>query len=94
MASVKEVIELASSPHEYCATRYENSTFQPHEANSLALETAKARTVLSLQPCWSLAESVTHTMAWYRAQQAGADALSLCCSDIERFTDKAKDVFI
>jgi CDP-glucose 4,6-dehydratase len=89
MASVKEVIELASSPYEYCVTRYENNIIQPHEANSLALETAKARTVLGLQPCWSLAESVTRTMAWYRGQQAGADVRALCLGDIDQFEASA-----
>lgn len=85
LASVKKVIELASSPNEYCAVSYENNTIQPHETNTLALETAKARTVLGLQPCWSLAESVTRTMAWYRAQQAGADARDLCLAEMVAF---------
>jgi CDP-glucose 4,6-dehydratase len=85
VASVRQVIELAYSPYEYCVTSYENSSAQPHEANALALETAKARAVLGLQPRWSLAESVTHTMAWYRAQQAGADARDLCLAEMAAF---------
>ena len=85
MATVKKVIELASSPYEYSVTSYEINTVQPHEANMLALETAKARSLLGLQPRWSLAESVQRTMAWYRAQHAGADALDLCATEIEQF---------
>jgi CDP-glucose 4,6-dehydratase len=84
-ASVKKVIELASSPNDYCAVCYETSSDQPHEATSLALETAKARTVLGVYPRWALAESVRRTMAWYRQQQVGADALALCLDDIVQF---------
>lgn len=85
MASVKDVIELAFSPNEYCVTSYLKDKHQPHETNTLALETAKARTLLGLQPRWSLAQSVQRTMTWYRALQAGADALDLCLSEIEQF---------
>jgi CDP-glucose 4,6-dehydratase len=85
LASVKEVIELASSPCEYSTVSYENNIQQPHEANALALETAKARTVLGLQPRWSLAESVARTMAWYRAQHTGADARDLCLAEMAAF---------
>jgi len=84
-ASVAEVIELASSPKDYCLVSYEDSSHQPHEANNLALETAKARTVLGVYPRWTLAESVACTMAWYRAQYAGADARALCLADIAQF---------
>jgi CDP-glucose 4,6-dehydratase len=49
------------------------------------LETAKARTVLGVYPRWALAESVRRTMAWYRQQQVGADALALCLDDIVQF---------
>jgi CDP-glucose 4,6-dehydratase len=84
-ASVKRVIELASSPQDYCLMSYEHDIEQPHEATCLALETSKARTVLGVYPRWTLAESVTRTMDWYRKQYAGADALSLCLADIALF---------
>jgi CDP-glucose 4,6-dehydratase len=84
-ASVKKVIELASCPNEYCTVSYEKNSDHPHEANWLALETAKARTVLGVQPRWTLAQSVGRTMAWYRAQRAGADARALCLAEIAEF---------
>jgi CDP-glucose 4,6-dehydratase len=84
-ASVKRVIELASSPQDYCQVNYESSVDQPHEATCLALETAKARTVLGVYPRWILAESVIRTMAWYREQRAGGDAQALCLADIAQF---------
>jgi CDP-glucose 4,6-dehydratase len=90
-ASVAAVIELASCPDDYCRVSYEDSSHQPHEANFLALETAKARTVLGVYPRWTLAESVTRTMAWYRAQHAGASARVLCESDIAHFEEQHVD---
>lgn len=86
-ASVKKVIELASSPEEYCTVCYEVGGDAPvlHEANWLALETAKARSVLGVQPRWALSEVVSRTMAWYRAQQRGADAQTLCLADIDGY---------
>lgn len=84
-ASVEYVINLASSPGEYCVVSYENSSTLLHEAKSLALETAKASAVLGLSPRWSLAESVQKTFQWYRAQHAGASARVLCESDITEF---------
>ena len=85
VASVRDVIKLASSPHEYCTVSYENNSFQPHEANILALEVAKARMVLGVQSRWGLQEAVGRTMAWYRAQFAGADVCDLCFADISAF---------
>ncbi len=87
-ASVKNVIKLASSPEEYCAVSYLNGSDQAapmHEANSLALETAKSRSTLGVQPRWALAEAVARTLHWYRAQHRGADARTLCLADIDAY---------
>lgn len=84
-AAVEKVMKMAASPYATCATSYEMSSNQPHEAAWLALETAKARTVLGIQPRWSLPEAVTRTMVWYQAQHAGADALELCGADIDAY---------
>jgi CDP-glucose 4,6-dehydratase len=89
-ATVKNVVQMASSPYPASATSYENNSNQqaanPHEAHWLALETAHARTALGVQPRWPLATAVARTMAWYRAQQQGADALALCYADIDAYT--------
>lgn len=85
VATVKKVIELASSPYQYCEVCYQDNTNLPHEANWLALETAKARAILGVQPRWSLNAAVTRTMSWYRAQQTGADARALCLEQIAEF---------
>jgi CDP-glucose 4,6-dehydratase len=88
VATVEKVIELASDAYEYSVVSYENSIDQPHEAGLLSLETAKACTVLGIQPHWSLAESVRRTMGWYRAQQDGAPARALCEADIAQFEEQ------
>lgn len=88
VASVRDVIELASIPYDKSVISYENDCSQgPHEAHWLALETAKASACLGWQPRWTLAETVSRTMAWYQAQQAGEAARSLCEADIDAFAD-------
>ncbi len=63
-----------------------DGTEGPHEAGWLALETAKARTRLGVQPRWSLREGIERTLTWYRHQHQGADARELCLADIAAFT--------
>lgn len=81
-ATVKEVVELARQAYGKGDVRYGDGSAGPHEAGWLALETAKARVGLGVQPQWNLAETVTRTMAWYQAQHAGADARELCLAEI------------
>lgn len=85
VATVEKVIKLASSAYEYREVCYDNDINLPHEAGWLALETAKACTVLGVQSLWALDESVRRTMAWYRAQQDGAPARALCEADIAQY---------
>lgn len=81
-ATVKNVIELASSAYPSSITSYHNNSEGPHEARWLALETAQARSLLGVQPRWPLVTAVARTMTWYRAQQQGADARQLCEAEI------------
>ena len=60
------------------STRYKNNIKGLHEADWLALEVAKARLALGVSSQWTLTEAVNRTMAWYRAQQDGAEARALC----------------
>ncbi|MBY0454150.1 MAG: CDP-glucose 4,6-dehydratase [Burkholderiaceae bacterium] len=84
-ATVKNVIELASSAYPSSITSYHNNSEGPHEARWLALETAQARSLLGVQPRWPLVTAVARTMAWYRAQQQGADARQLCEAEIDSY---------
>lgn len=56
-----------------------------HEAGLLTLDTAKARAVLGLEPCWPLAQAVERTVNWYRRHWQGEDAATLCRLDMLAF---------
>lgn len=83
VATVREVIELAREAYGQGDVFHGDGTEGPHEAGWLALETSKARVELGVVPRWSLAETVSRTMAWYRAQHEGADARALCEAEIK-----------
>lgn len=80
--TVRELVELTRAGYGKGEVHYEDGTEGPHEADWLALDTAKARAVLDVRSKMRLAQAVRQTMAWYRAQHEGADALTLCQADI------------
>jgi len=84
-ATVRQVIEAARTAYGSGEITYGDGTQGPHEASWLALETAKARHVLNIEPQWPLIEAVSRTMRWYRAQQDGADARKLCEAEIAEY---------
>ena len=83
--TVETVANLACAAYGDGSVKQENSIANPHEAGWLALEVAKARIVLGINPKWRLAESVQRTMAWYKAQQQGVDARTLCEVEIAAY---------
>ena len=84
-ATVREVVQLAQSAYGKGQVAWGDGSEGPHEAGWLALEVAKARSVLGVKPCWSLVESVQRTMHWYRRQHEGSDARALCEADIAAY---------
>lgn len=84
-ATVREVIELARGAYSRGEVEWGDGSEGPHEAGSLALEIAKARTELGVRPLWSLTTAVTRTMDWYRRQCDGEDARALCEADIRHY---------
>lgn len=84
-ATVRQVVSLASQAYGRGAVQFGDGSEGPHEAGWLALEIAKARTLLAVTPRWSLEQAVMRAMNWYRAQQEGADARELCLADIAAF---------
>ena len=88
-ATVRYVVDLACSACGMGAVSYENRIEHLHEASRLALETAKSRHVLGIQPQWELGEAVGRTMAWYRGFLEGREARVLCESDIDAFEASA-----
>ncbi len=84
--SVRELVELAAAGWEGARARFrEGADAGPHEAHWLALEVAKARQVLGVNPRWTAQTAVTRTMAWYRAVAGGADARAQCEADIAAY---------
>ena len=84
-ATVREVVQLAQGTYGTGQVSWGDGTEGPHEAGWLALEIAKARTALGVQPRWPLVESVQRTIHWYRQQHEGADARALCEADIAAY---------
>ena len=84
-ATVRYVVDLACSAYGAGAVSYDNDSECLHEASRLALETAKSRHVLNIQPQWPLTEAVERTMTWYLAQSGGASARDLCEADIAAY---------
>lgn len=93
-ATVKEVVELARLAYGKGDAYYGDGSVGPYETNWLALETAKARVALGVQPKWDLAGTVTRTLAWYQAQHAGADARELCLAEIADYEKAKGEVFL
>lgn len=81
-ATVREVVELARAAYGQGEVCYGDGSAGPHEAGWLALEVAKARTMLGVTPKRSLKQTVDVTMSWYRAIQQGNDARARCEADI------------
>lgn len=80
--TVNKVIELSS--RYYGQGKFLTATEQgaPHEASKLTLETAKSRELLGITPRWTLQETISRTVQWYRKFADGADARQLCLDDI------------
>ncbi len=83
--SVGEVIELARRAFGRGQVQYGDGTDGPYESAWLALDASKAQAVLGVASILSLAQAVDQTMAWYRAQEQGADTRQLCLADISEF---------
>lgn len=84
-ATVEDVIMLACQSFGRGEIEWGNGCTGPHEANWLALETAKARVILGVEPYWELKQSVACTMDWYRRQLAGESAQALCLENITAY---------
>ena len=84
-ARVRSVVELARSTYGEGEVRWGDGSDGPHEAGSLALDITKARTTLGFEPQWTTAQAVGRSMAWYRAQRAGAAARVLCETEIAAY---------
>jgi CDP-glucose 4,6-dehydratase len=83
--TVSELVEVARAAYGKGDVHYNESPEGPHESGWLTLDVAKARVALGVRPKLTLAQALNQTMAWYRVQHGGADALSLCQSEIAAY---------
>jgi CDP-glucose 4,6-dehydratase len=84
-ATVREVVGQAQQAYGGGQVVWGDGREGPHEAGWLALEVAKARSLLGIHPRWSLQEGVRRTMHWYRRQSEGTEARALCLEDIAAY---------
>jgi CDP-glucose 4,6-dehydratase len=84
-ASVRELVEIARNAFGRGKVSYGEGEIGPHEAGSLSLEVGKARVLLGVTPRWTLTQAVQRTLSWYRAQEQGTSAITLCNADIDAF---------
>lgn len=58
---------------------------QPHEAGTLRLDSAKARSVLAWRPRWDLAAALDATLDWHRAWRSGDDMATFSLGQIAAY---------
>jgi CDP-glucose 4,6-dehydratase len=69
---------------------HQTAAHQPHEANLLYLDSAKAHTQLSWQPVWNLEITLQKTADWYRTFQSSQTAIST--QQLFQYVEAAKEV--
>lgn len=83
--SVRTVIDLAVQAYGRGKVNYAEVVQGPHEAGLLKLDVSQAAGLLGFESRFTLKQSVEKTMHWYRMQQQGVDATSLCEDDIRAY---------
>lgn len=78
---VKRLCEAWGSDAEYELDRCP----QPHEANYLKLDCAKAKRMLGWNPVWSLEQTLDRTVEWFKACENGQDMRQACIAQIDEY---------
>jgi len=58
---------------------------QPHEANTLKLDSSKAGTRLRWRPRWRLPTALEMTLAWHQAWKQGSDMTAISMQQIQEY---------
>ena len=91
-SSVRRVIEIAQAAWGNLAqVPWGETTSHLHEAAILRLDTSKSQNELQVVPVWGIDQAVYRTVAWYKNQTHGANALALCVSEIKDFENNMYD---
>ena len=73
-------------------SRWPNSTWKlddnytPHEASSLSLDIAKAKSKLKWRPVWELEYTLEKIINWHRAWLEKKNMINTCLEEIEKYT--------
>jgi len=89
-SSVREVLQLARAAYGAGDIEIALGVEGVHEAGVLLLDSSRIRSVLGSRSGWSLAQTVSRSVAWYRAQRSGTPAQQLCDDDIAAFESMAR----
>jgi CDP-glucose 4,6-dehydratase len=82
--SVQWIIESIYSQTPHAAWQPEASP-QPHEADSLKLDSSKARAKLGWCPRWNLSAALDRTLAWHQAWRQGKDMANVSLEQIQDY---------
>jgi CDP-glucose 4,6-dehydratase len=83
--TVRDVVQLARAAYGRGDAVFCENPEGQYEAEWLALNTDRTRESLGIKARLTIAEAVANTVAWYKAHKNGADARSLCKSDIASY---------
>ena len=82
--SVKWIVEYLCSQVPG-ASWQSDVTIQPHEANTLKLDSSKAKKELMWQPRWNLPTALRMTLEWHQAWREGFDMASTSLGQIRNY---------
>ena len=63
---------------------------QPHEANTLKLDSSNAKVRLGWRPRWNLQTALGMTLAWHQAWKEGSDMAAISARQIQEYEAKAR----
>lgn len=72
------------------ATWKSDASPQPHEANTLKLDSSKAKAQLGWRPRWNLPTALGMTLSWHRAWRQGADMAAISAQQIQEYEAAAR----
>ncbi|MCP9462303.1 MAG: CDP-glucose 4,6-dehydratase [Nitrospira sp.] len=87
--AVRGVVELARAAYGGGEIAWGDGCEGPYEAVAIALESAKAKSVLGVVPRWTIQTAIERTMTWYRRQAVGENARRLCEEDIVSYEERS-----
>lgn len=59
-----------------------------HEAQTLGLDSSKAKIDLGWKPIWNFEKTVSKTIEWYKCRMNGQDPYELCLENLKSYGDK------